>query len=203
MFPGKGKELSNSWRIRQFEYQWLRALGQHYADFWHATEDSLVYAAESLKLELTPGKRTALMESYLNLKTWPEVPSALRALRSEGFKLGFLSNATSSILHAGIKNSGLGQVFEHVLSTDMVKTYKPDPKAYQMGVDVFRLKKEEILFVAFAGWDVAGAKWFGYPTFWVNRLNLPHERLGVSADGVGSNLNDLVTFLKAKSNDNS
>jgi 2-haloacid dehalogenase len=44
---------------------------------------------------------------------------------------------------------------------------------------------------------VAGAKWFGYPTFWVNRLNLPGEELGIAPDAVGGNLNDLVSFVKA------
>jgi 2-haloacid dehalogenase len=40
LFPGKGVDLSNAWRTRQFEYQWLRALAGQYADFWRATEDA-------------------------------------------------------------------------------------------------------------------------------------------------------------------
>jgi len=50
---------------------------------------------------------------------------------------------------------------------------------------------------AFAGWDAAGAKWFGYPTFWVNRLGAPVEELGVTPDGIGSGLGDLVKFVLA------
>lgn len=198
LFPGKGTELSNAWRTRQFEYQWLRALSGQYADFWQATEDSLVFAAELLKLDLTPDKHKKLMDAYLELKAWPDVPSALESLKSAGIRLAFLSNATPKILDAGIKNSGLGNVFEHALSTDKIKTYKPDPRAYRMAIDAFALRKEEILFVAFAGWDAAGAKSFGYTTFWVNRLNLPAERLGVSPDGIGKNLDDLVGFVKAR-----
>lgn len=197
LFPGKGTELSNAWRTRQFEYQWLRALSGRYADFWQATEDALVFAGEMLKLDLTPDKRNQLMEAYLGLKTWPEVPQALDSLKGAGMRLAFLSNATTQILDAGIKNSKLEGVFEHVLSTDKIKTYKPDPRAYHMAIDAFGLKKKEILFVAFAGWDAAGAKSFGYTTFWVNRLNLPAERLGVAPDAVGQNLNDLVGFVKA------
>jgi 2-haloacid dehalogenase len=49
--------------------------------------------------------------------------------------------------------------------------------------------------VPFAGWDVAGARWFGYPTFWVNRSRAPLEYLGVTPDGVGTNLMDLQTFV--------
>jgi 2-haloacid dehalogenase len=66
-----------------------------------------------------------------------------------------------------------------------------------MGIDAFGLKRDEIAFVAFAGWDAAGAKSFGYPTFWVNRLNLPVEELGVAPDAMGGNLSDLVTFIKS------
>jgi len=199
LFPGKGAELSNAWRTRQFEYQWLRALSGRYADFWQATEEALVFSGELLKLDLTPDKRKQLMDAYLGLKAWPDVPPALQSLKEAGVRLAFLSNATTQILDAGIKNAGLGGVFEHVLSTDRIKTYKPDPRAYQMAIDAFGLKREEILFVPFAGWDAAGAKSFGYTTFWVNRLNLPVEKLGVVPDAVGQNLTDLVGFVKAAS----
>jgi 2-haloacid dehalogenase len=66
-----------------------------------------------------------------------------------------------------------------------------------MGIDAFRLKHEEILFAAFAGWDAAGAKAFGYPTFWVNRQKQPAEELGVMADSSGESLDDLVRFVEA------
>jgi 2-haloacid dehalogenase len=52
-----------------------------------------------------------------------------------------------------------------------------------------------VLFVAFAGWDAAGAKLFGYPTYWLNRQNSPAEELGVSPDGSGDTLMDLMKFL--------
>jgi 2-haloacid dehalogenase len=198
LFPGKGAELSNAWRTRQFEYQWLRALAKQYADFWQATEGGLVFAAKSLKLELTPEKRTQLMEAYLALKAWPDVVPALASLKQAGIRLAILSNFTPAMLATASKSAGIEGSFDHVLSTDAAKTFKPDPRAYQLAIDAFRLKREEILFVPFAGWDAAGAKWFGYRTFWVNRLNAPAEELGVSVDGMGANLNDLVTFVRAQ-----
>ena len=83
-----------------------------------------------------------------------------------------------------------------MLSTDRVKAYKPDPRAYQMGVDAFGLQRDEILFAAFAGWDGAGAKAFGYPVFWVNRQNQPGEELALPPDAAGATLNDLMSYLK-------
>ena len=101
------------------------------------------------------------------------------------------------MLEAGIRNSRLESLFDYILSTDRVKAYKPDPRAYQMGPDAFGLKTDQILFATFAGWDAAGAKSFGYPTFWVNRQNQPPEELGVTPDAISGNLNDLVTFCKS------
>ena len=197
LFPGKGAELSNAWRTRPFEYQWLRVVSGRYVDFWQTTEDGPVFAAKLLQLELTPDKRAQLMQAYLGLTTWPDVPSALRSLQEAGVRLAFLSNMMAKMLEAGIKNAGLEGIFEHVLSTDQVRAYKPDPRAYHMAVDAFQLRREDILFAAFASWDAAGAKWFGYPTFWVNRLNLPGEELGVTPDAIGRDLTDVVSFVKA------
>jgi 2-haloacid dehalogenase len=192
LYPEKGVELSNAWRTRQFEYTWLRTISQRYSDFWQVTDDALVFAAKSVKVELPPEKHARLMDAYLELRCWPEVPAALGSLRKAGIRLAFLSNMTPKMLEAGIRNSQLDGIFDHVLSTDRVGAYKPDPRAYQMGLDAFRLKRTEVLFAAFAGWDAAGAKAFGYPTFWVNRQNQPAEELGVAPDATGATLNDLV-----------
>ncbi len=197
LFPGKGADLAAAWRTRQFEYAWLRTMSKSYADFWQVTEDALVFAAKMLKLDLTSDKRVRLMDAYLAIRCWPDAPAALRSLKNSGIRLAFLSNLTQKMLEAGIRNSGLEGVFEHVLSTDLVKVYKPDPRAYQIGVDALRLRRDEIVFAAFAGWDAAGAKVFGYPTFWVNRQNQPVEELGVVPDAAGVNLDDLVRYVVA------
>jgi 2-haloacid dehalogenase len=197
LFPGQGSALGNAWRTRQFEYQWLRALSGHYVDFRQATEDGLVFAARQLKLDLSVSARGQLMDAYFNLKAWPDVAPALKALQAANIRLAFLSNMTQDMLVANIKNSGLDGFFEQVISTDRAQTYKPATRAYQLGVDSLGLKREQIAFAAFAGWDVAGAKWFGYPTVWINRAGFPDEELGVTPDLVGTNLNDLVKFVNA------
>ena len=193
MFPGTG--LSDEWRTRQFEYSWLRVAAGRYVDFWQVTEEALAFAVRRLKLDLNAATRFALMNAYLELKTWPDVLPALDILRDAGLRLAFLSNFTPGMLDANIKSAKLVGMFEDVLSTDRSKTYKPDPRAYRLGVDALRATREEILFVAFAGWDAAGAKMFGYPTYWVNRQRLPAEELGVLPDGSGETLSDLVDFL--------
>jgi 2-haloacid dehalogenase len=195
IFPGKGSELSNAWRTRQFEYTWLRTLGGRYVDFWQVTEESLVYAAKARGIDLSANQRDQLMQTYLALKAWPDVAPALKQLKAAGIRMAFLSNLTDAMMDAVVKNSELEGFLEPHLSTDRIKAFKPDPRAYQMGLDAFKLEKAEIAFAAFAGWDAAGAKWFGYPTFWVNRANAPVEELGATPDGIGSGLADLVKYV--------
>jgi len=195
MFPEKGSDLGNIWRTRQFEYTWLRTLGGRYVDFWQVSEEALVFAAKARGVDLSVARRDQLMQSWLTLKAWPDVAPALQQLKNAGIRMAFLSNLTEKMLDAAVKNSGLEGYFEQHLSTDRVKAFKPASTAYQMGVDAFKLEKAEIAFAAFAGWDASGAKWFGYPTFWVNRQNMPMEELGIAPDGVGSGLSDLVEFV--------
>jgi 2-haloacid dehalogenase len=137
------------------------------------------------------------MDGYLNLKSWPDVAPALRLLKMEGIRMIILSNFTSHMLSSCVACSGLGDIFEGLLSTDQVKAFKPDPRAYEMGIKAFNLNRDEILFVAYGGWDAAGAKTFGYPTYWVNRLNLPPEELGVMPDGVAADLKGLAHFIQS------
>jgi 2-haloacid dehalogenase len=198
VFPGRGEEMSALWRTRQFEYAWLRTVGRQYADFWQVTEEALLFSCKSLKLELTGADSDRLMQSYLELKAWPDAPAALRDLKASGLQLAFLSNFTAAMLDQAVKNSGLEGIFADHLSTDRVRAFKPDPQTYRMAMNAFGLRKEEIAFAAFAGWDATGAEWFGYPTFWVNRAGAAAEELGSVPEGVGKDLNDLAIFVQAR-----
>jgi 2-haloacid dehalogenase len=195
LFPNRGSELNALWKTRQFEYTWLRTLSGQYVDFFSITRDALVFAAKSLKIDLKPDQREQLLQGYLHLKAWPDVAPGLRQLKGVGIKLGFLSNFSETMLAANLKSSGLEEFFDQMLSTDRVKAFKPDRRAYQMGIDAFKFKRAEVAFAAFGGWDAAGAKSFGYPTFWVNRLDSSEEELDAHADAIGG-MSGLVKFAK-------
>ena len=193
LFPGTG--LSSEWRTRQFEYCWLRVASRHYADFWQVTEEALIFAGNRLGLTLPAATRSRLMEGYLALKPWPDVIPAVENMKRAGLTVALLSNFTPVMLDTNVEGAGLRGRFDEVVSTDRARTYKPDPRAYQLGIDALSVARDRILFVAFAGWDAAGARLFGYPTYWVNRQGLPAEELGVRPDGARDSLKDLATFL--------
>ena len=189
-FPGKGVGLTNLWKTRQFEYTWLRTAGEQYRDFWDIIEDGLNYACASLKLELSAAKRHSLMEAYHELQPWPDVREALTELKRHKIRMAFLTNFTADMLNRNLQSAELSSFFEDHLTTDRVRAFKPSPRAYQMALDHFGYQREEIAFAAFAPWDVAGAKWFGYPTAWINRSGASPEELNASPDFVTPNLNN-------------
>jgi len=194
VFPGKGAEFTAAWRSRQFDYCFLRSLTDNHADFFKVTGDALDYTAEQMHLELTPQARTQLLDAYLNLRPWPDTVAALKKLRAAGLRIITISNLSPEMLRANAEHAGIADLFDDLLSTEKNGTFKPDPRAYSLGIESLHLQKREIVFAAFGGWDAYGAQRFGYPTVWVNRFQLPVERLGTTPDTVTPNMTGLLQF---------
>jgi 2-haloacid dehalogenase len=197
-FPGKGAEFVKAWRSKQFEYGFLRSITGRQTDFFKVTEDALAYTAAAMKLELTPEKRKSLLDAYLHLEPWPDAADALRKLRASGVKVITISNFSPEMLRANAEKAGIADLFDELLSTQANGTYKPEPRAYALGMERLKLKKEEIVFCAFGGWDAYGAKRFGYATYWVNRFHLPMEELGIEPDGTSDSLEGLLKLVLGK-----
>jgi 2-haloacid dehalogenase len=195
LFPERASELMASWRTRQFEYTWLRSTADRYADFWKTTRDALIFAGRSLGIELPADKVGRLMQGFLELRAYPDVPAALASLKSAGFRLAIVSDFTHAMLIAGVGNSHLDGVFDALLSTDLVQVYKPAPAAYRMAMNSFGVDLDAVTFVPSAAWDAAGSRWFGYNTFWLNRQKVPAEELDVVADATADHMAGLLTHV--------
>ena len=196
LVPGQGATLVEAWRNRLFQYSWLCVAGKRYVDFETLSAEALAYALSALRLDLASDVRRSLLEAAVLLPAWPEAASVLKELRASGRKVAFLSNFTSGMLARTSRSSRLEGLVGS-LSTDPVRTYKPDPRAYQLAVDSFGVPKERIAFVAHAGWDAVGAAWFGFPTFWINRTNIPREELAAPAATTLTSLSPLPGLLAA------
>lgn len=195
VFPGKGMDFTKAWRAKQFEYGFLRSITKNHEDFFKVTEDALLYTIENMKLEATQAQKKQLLNAYLSLKPWTDSIEGLKKLKASGVKIITISNFSKIMLKSNADNAGITDLFDELLSTEINGTYKPDPEAYALGIRHLGLKKEDVVFAAFGGWDAYGAKSFGYPTYWVNRFNLPTEKLGIQADGTSNNFQGLVDFV--------
>jgi 2-haloacid dehalogenase len=178
--------LVDLWRQKQLEYTWLRSLMGRYQDFWATTGDALDYSLDRLGITVDQPTRAELQNAWLAVRAYPEVPAALDALAPR--PLAVLSNGNPEMLEACLATAGIRDRFEHVLSVDEVGVFKPHPSVYELAVKAFGLPAERILFVSSNPWDAAGARTFGLPVAWVNRMGVPFERLGATADLVVADL---------------
>ena len=168
--------LTTLWRDKQLQYTWLRALQHRRADFWTVTGDALDYALETLGIG-SPALRDRLMNLYLNLEAFPEVPATLKALKDRGLVTAILSNGTPNMLEAAVQAAGLAPVLDFVLSVEEVGVFKPDPRVYQLAVDRLRIPASAISFQSSNAWDAYAASAFGMRVVWCNRYGQRGERL--------------------------
>jgi 2-haloacid dehalogenase len=178
-WPGQGAALSQLWRAKQLEYTWQRSLMRRYVPFSQVTREALEYACASLGLALGAERTQALMQEYLRLATYPEVPGALAAMKA---RKAILSNGSPDMLAPLVAQSGLA--LDAVLSVDEVGIFKPAPEVYQLAVDRLGIAKEGIGFVSSNCWDALGAKSFGFRVYWINRLKAPVDVLGFQPDRI-------------------
>lgn len=195
LFPGKGAAVAELWRDKQIEYTRLRTLSNTYKPFWEVTQDALVFTCRKFGLDLTLDAQTQLMGQYAKLQAFPENLGVLQDLKARGLKLAILSNGNPDMLNAAVQAAGMQDLFTQVLSVDSVQKFKTAPEAYQLGPDVLGIAARDSLFVSSNCWDVCGAAWFGYRTFWVNRANAPMEELGVTPNAQGRSLTDLREYI--------
>ena len=191
---GADNGLALTWKTKLFEYCWIRAASHQYVDFEHLVRDSLEYAANAHGVAITRAARAQLEAAFTELAPWPDAPAVLRGLAQRGLRLAPLANFAPRMIEALIARAGMRDLFETLISTDQARTYKPDPRAYSLAETRFGLPRRQIAFAAFGGWDAAGAYWYGFPTFWVNRLGVAPEQL-VAAHASGSDLAQLANWV--------
>ena len=138
-FPNHSVKVSNSWRIKQLEYSWLRNIMHEYIDFWQITSHALDYAMETLEIDNIKLKQE-LLALYLKLEAYPEVKDLLTKLKQKGFKTGILSNGSMKMLNSAVDNANIRELLDQILSVDECKIYKPSKKVYDLVEKIMKVK---------------------------------------------------------------
>jgi 2-haloacid dehalogenase len=141
---------------------------RRYEDFSLITRQSLAYTLRVLGLQHEARVFDQIMDKYLHLDLYPDAVAALAAMR--GRKLAILSNGSTDMLNALVRNSGLDRVLDATISIDSAKTFKPSPDAYALVETKFGVPPSEVLFVSSNPWDACGAKAFGFHVAWIERV---------------------------------
>jgi 2-haloacid dehalogenase len=191
---GQAAALATLWREKQLQYTWLRGLQGRHADFWQVTGEALDFALESLGIAAPP-LRARLMDLYLTLAAYPEVPQVLRALKGAGLPVAILSNGSPRMLAATVQSAGLADLVDVVLSVEEAGVYKPHPRVYSLAVERLGLEPGRIAFLSANGWDAWAASAFGMRVVWCNRQGARREHLPGRPDHEVASLAELPALL--------
>jgi len=171
----KWEAFANYWRTTQLEYTWLRSLMHRHKDFWQITEDSL---DKSMKVfNINKDMKTELLNLYKKLAPFSEVKETLEKLKKKDMKLSILSNGTPGLLNELVASNKLDAIFDDIFSIEEVGIYKPDSKVYDLPVNKYKIKPNQIIFLSANTWDVSGGGNYGYNSVWVNRNNAVFDNL--------------------------
>ena len=197
LFPGNGDGLAQLWRAKQLQYSLLRSLMGRHKDFWVVTEDALVYASKSLRLDLTQVKRDRLMQAYLSLAAFPDVRPGLEALKRRGLRLAILSNGEPRMLEEAAKSAGIDTLLDTIISVEELRIFKVSPRVYYLGLERLQANRATMGFVSSNSWDINGAASAGLTTFWIQRTaGEPPEELGFGASRVVRAITDLAPLVR-------
>ncbi|WP_413721947.1 HAD-IA family hydrolase [Sodalis sp. RH24] len=166
----------DSWTV------WNRAAGSEDAGrAWRMAYLGLTYGCgayrpyETLVAEAAAGvglgqaAARRLEEGWRDLRPWPEAVGVLRAL-ARHYRLGVVTNCSQRLGLAAALSVGVP--FDVVVTSEQAGFYKPDPRPYQLALDIAGVSADRAVFVAGSAYDLFGTAKVGLPTFWHNRVGL-------------------------------
>jgi 2-haloacid dehalogenase len=187
----RSKYLPYLLRIRNGEMPWQVLDAVHRA--------SLRELVTELSLQsLTEADVDRLVFAWHHLPPWPDAVEGMSRLRS-AYVLTTLSNG--GMAHLVDLNRAAHLPFDCILSTELVRTYKPDPRVYRLVPDLLAVRPEESMMVASHAYDLAAAADQGMRTAFVRRVQEwgtgKAEPLDISVDIVADEFLDLASQLGA------
>jgi 2-haloacid dehalogenase len=138
--------------------------------------DALARLAQEENLQVPIGMEPALADSLPSWPAFEEVPEALGALRSAGWKLGLLSNTDPDFLEASLRH--IAVPVDLTITAKEAGSYKPAHGHWHRFAEVTGAGKDRHVHVAASAFhDLAPCAELGITAVWINRLsevtNLP------------------------------
>lgn len=166
----KAAAVMNIWRSKQLEYTFRRGLMRQYVDFGVCTKQALDFACLATDISLTEPQINDLLRTYDTLPPYTDALNGLKTLseKPEIRKFAF-SNGQKTDVERVLRNSGLLDFFDGVVSVEAVKSFKPDPAVYEHFLSETRASAGNAWLISGNSFDVIGAKAFGMRAIWVRR----------------------------------
>ncbi len=147
-----------------------------YRSYREVLGESLRRVAREHDVEPAPDEVTAFGGSPGEWPGFPDSAAALAQLKKR-FRLGVITNCDDDLF--ALSNRRLGVEFDWVVTAQQVGAYKPDPRNFEVAIELIDVPLERILHVAQSLFhDHVPARRLGLATAWIDRR---HGRPGFGA----------------------
>jgi 2-haloacid dehalogenase len=153
--------------------------------------------ADTRGIKIGDNDKKELTEKFSTMPPHPEVPAALRKLRSAGFRLFTLTDNLLEVQTRQLEHGGIVDLFERRFSADGVKHHKPSRQAYAYVEKELGVKPSELFLIACHTWDTLGAVAAGWGAALIRRVGNDVLGVGPQPQIVGDDLNDVADQLVA------
>ena len=120
------------------------------------------------RTDLDAGTKRELNRAWHRLPAWPDAVEGLARLKRK-YMICTLSNGNIGLLTEMAKRAGLP--WDCVLSAEVFKAYKPDPRTYLGVAAVFDVTPNQVMLAAAHHDDLAAARTCGLRTGYIERPN--------------------------------
>jgi 2-haloacid dehalogenase len=189
--------MRGQWFAQMLQLSFVGGLTGRYVDFSTAQHAALHMVAERAGRPVTTEQVSQIVQRMSSLPPHPEVPAALEALRALPLKVIALTNSVQEVAEAQVRNAGIAEYFDKVMSADNVRRLKPAPEPYQAAAEAFDVEPGEVRLVAAHSWDVTGALAAGCKAAFVARPGMVLSPIGPQPDIVEPDIAGVVRRIRA------
>jgi 2-haloacid dehalogenase len=144
--------------------------------------------ADTRGIKIGDRDKKELTEKFSTMPPHPEVPAALRKLRSAGFRLFALTDNLLEVQTRQLTHGGIVDLFERRFSADGVKHHKPSREAYGYVERELGVKPSQLCLIACHTWDTLGAVAAGWEAALIKRVGNDLLGVGPQPQIVGNDL---------------
>jgi 2-haloacid dehalogenase len=184
--------LRGPWFAQMLQLSFVGGLTGDYVDFTTAQRAALQMVAARTGKTVSEDAVDEIVDRMSSLPPHAEVPAALARLRDTPLTLVALTNSVQAVAEAQLRNAGISDSFDGVMSADAVRALKPAGAPYTAVAGRYGVPIGEVRLVAAHSWDVSGALAAGARAAFVGRPGMVTSPLGPQPDIVEPDLTAVV-----------
>jgi 2-haloacid dehalogenase len=191
------KPDASIWFAELLRLSFVSAATDRYTPFPALGSAALETVAQRCGARVDAEDTAKLGELFASLPAHSEVADGLRRLVEAGFTVAALTNSPQSTAEKQLGRAGIADLFQAIMSVDMVNRLKPHRSVYLAGANHLGAQTSDVVMVAAHDWDVAGAMAAGCDGVFINRPNQMYSSSFERPTMTASDVNQAATAIIA------